>query len=81
MASYEAMFGDQNAYEMHMQGLKKMVQMRGGLEALGLEGMLARICVWIDRNSAFLQKTEVHFEDVPEQVAVNMSGFLGVHEV
>jgi hypothetical protein len=78
MASYEAMFGDQATYETHMAGLLKMIEMRGGLSALGLSGMLARICVWIDRNSAMLHNTPVYFTSVPEElsVQVNPSGFL-----
>jgi hypothetical protein len=80
MASYEAMFGDQATFEMHMAGLLKMVDMRGGLSSLGLNGMLARICVWIDRNSAMLHNSPLHFTSVPEElsVQVNPSGFLAV---
>lgn len=78
MASYEAMFGDVPTYEMHMAGLVKMVQLRGGLEALGLGGLLARICVWIDRNSAFLNRSPIHFVSVSDELSaqVNPGGFL-----
>jgi hypothetical protein len=78
MASYEAMFGDQPTYELHMGGLLKMVQLRGGLSSLGLGGLLARICVWIDRNSAFLNNSQLHFDSVDEELSaqVNPSGFL-----
>ena len=78
MASYEAMFGDQPTYEMHMRGLVKMVQLRGGLLSLGLGGLLARICVWIDCNSAFLNNSPIHFTSVRDGLAahVNPSGFL-----
>jgi len=80
MASYEAMFGDQESLEKHMVGLLKMIEMRGGLSSLGLNGMLARICVWIDRNSAMLHNTPIHFTSVPEElsVEVNPSGFLAI---
>jgi hypothetical protein len=80
IASYEAMFGDQKSYEMHMVGLTKMIDMRGGLSSLGLKGMLARICMWIDRNSAMLHNTPVHFTSVPEELSteVNPSGFLAM---
>jgi hypothetical protein len=37
-----------------MEGLCRMVDMRGGLAALGLGGLLRRIIVWIDLNSSFL---------------------------
>jgi len=80
MASYEAMFGDQASFEKHMAGLLKMIEMRGGLSSLGLNGMLARICIWIDRNSAMLHNTPIHFTSVPEELSVdvNPSGFLAV---
>jgi hypothetical protein len=80
MASYEAMFGDQDSFTMHMGGLLKMVEMRGGLSSLGLNGMLARMCVWIDRNSAMLHNTPVHFTSVPEEFSteVNLSAFLAM---
>jgi hypothetical protein len=80
MASYEAMFGDQESFEKHMAGLMKMIDMRGGLCSLGLNGMLARICVWIDRNSAMLHNTPIHFTSVPEELStqVNPSGFLAI---
>lgn len=82
MASYEAMFGDQTSYEQHMNGLVKMVQLRGGLPELGLNGMLAKICLWIDCNSALLHNTPLHFTSVPEYLStqVNPSGFLAVSE-
>lgn len=79
MASYEAMFGDQASFEEHMKGLVKMVQLRGGLSSLGLHGMLAKICVWIDRNSAMLHGSRLFFTTVPDslQACVNPGGFLG----
>ena len=78
MASYEAMFGNQDSFQLHMAGLLKMVDMRGGLSLLGLNGMLAKMCVWIDRNSAALHNTAVHFTSVPDEfdVEVNLSDFL-----
>ena len=81
MASYEAMFGDITWFEEHMKGLMGMVRLRGGLSSLGLDGMLARICVWIDRNSAFLNDSPLHFTSVPQDLStqVNPSGFLAVN--
>lgn len=54
MASFEAMHGDIPSYKMHMEGLVRMVALRGGLDSLGLGGLLRRIVVWIDLNSSFL---------------------------
>ncbi|EOO02337.1 hypothetical protein UCRPA7_2093 [Phaeoacremonium minimum UCRPA7] len=61
MASYEAINGTREAYQVHMAGLEKMVSIRGGLSALGLNGLLRRIIVWIDINSAILQGTPRFF--------------------
>ncbi|KAF2152329.1 hypothetical protein K461DRAFT_144943 [Myriangium duriaei CBS 260.36] len=50
MASYEAIFGDEKFFHAHMNGLQHMVQKRGGLPNLGLDGLLERIVLWIDSN-------------------------------
>lgn len=62
MAAYEAGFaGDEEQYHIHMKGLTKMVELRGGLESLGLDGLLARMLLFIDLNAAFLLKTKLYF--------------------
>lgn len=61
MASYEAMFGSLENYYIHMQGLARLIGLRGGLTSLGLNGLLNRIVVWIDRNSAFLYASPMYF--------------------
>ncbi|KAL4740887.1 hypothetical protein BDV11DRAFT_213783 [Aspergillus similis] len=61
MASYEAMYGNPENYAVHMQGLRRAVELRGGLDALGLGGLLRRIVVWIDRNGAFLNGSTLYF--------------------
>ncbi|KAL1965495.1 hypothetical protein VTN77DRAFT_5751 [Rasamsonia byssochlamydoides] len=61
MASYEAMFGSRDNYHLHMQGLARMTALRGGLESLGLDGLLRRIVIWIDRNAAFLIGSSLYF--------------------
>ncbi|THC96551.1 hypothetical protein EYZ11_003995 [Aspergillus tanneri] len=61
MASYEAMFGSMESYDVHMRGLTQAVGLRGGLTELGLDGLLRRIVVWIDRNAAFLHGSSLHF--------------------
>lgn len=61
MASYEAMFGNVDTYGVHMQGLYQIVNLRGGLDGLGLGGLLRRIVVWIDRNGAFLNGSMLYF--------------------
>ena len=65
MAAYEAGFaGDELQYHVHMRGLMKMVELRGGLESLGLNGLLARMLLWVDLNAAFLLKTKLYFSHV-----------------
>lgn len=58
MASYEAMYGDVKTFQAHMRGLKRMIQARQGLANLGLNGLLARLVIWIDVNAAFITSTE-----------------------
>ena len=83
MASYEAMFGLPELYHTHMRGLQNMIKMRGGLGTLGLDGLLQRMVLWIDINSAFLLNSPAYFRPtVPlaGHVALqqpNPSGFLG----
>ena len=48
------MFGEADHYHVHMMGLKRMVRLRGGLSNLGLDGLLARMLLWIDNNASFL---------------------------
>lgn len=61
MASYEAMFGSLENYDIHMQGLARAISLRGGLTSLGLNGLLHRIVIWIDRNAAFLHGSAIYF--------------------
>ncbi|KAL5343232.1 hypothetical protein BJX70DRAFT_394233 [Aspergillus crustosus] len=61
MASYEAMYGNLSNYAVHMQGLQRAVELRGGLSSLGLGGLLRRIVIWIDRNGAFLNGSALYF--------------------
>ncbi|KAL2830109.1 hypothetical protein BJY01DRAFT_240501 [Aspergillus pseudoustus] len=61
MASYEAMYGDVDNYTVHMRGLERAVELRGGLLSLGLSGLLRRIVIWIDRNGAFLNGSALYF--------------------
>lgn len=81
MASYEAIFGSEDQYHAHMDGLTKMLEMRGGLSALGLGGFLARLLLFIDSNSAFLLRTRLRLGEFsfPRRppIAPNPSRFVG----
>ena len=52
MAQYEAFWRDADAFTTHMSGLRQFVEMRGGLSALGLNGLLERMLLAIDFNLA-----------------------------
>lgn len=65
IAAYEVLFGDSQISRTYMQGLKRMIYLRGGLVNLGLEGFLEEFILWIDSNlshilgeSIFLEETE-----------------------
>ncbi|CRG82960.1 hypothetical protein PISL3812_00307 [Talaromyces islandicus] len=79
MASYEAMFGTLDTYDMHMRGLSRMIELRGGLCSLGLNGLLQRIVIWIDYNSAFLHgRSERYFPNTTlDDATPNPGNFLG----
>ena len=61
MASYEASFGDLDNYTVHMRALSKIVSLRGGLESLGLDGLLRQIVVWVDWKGASLYGSMLYF--------------------
>jgi hypothetical protein len=62
MAAYEALFGTQETYRTHMQGLAQMVRLRGELLALGLEGLMKRFLLWIDSNKSLITGLPLNFE-------------------
>ncbi|KAG8424406.1 hypothetical protein J3458_001201 [Metarhizium acridum] len=88
MASFEAMHGDVLSYQTHMEGLIRMLELRGGLDSLGLGGLLRRIVVWIDLNSSFLLNISRYFpgttftgveeREVTEIVEPNPERFIAV---
>lgn len=65
MASYEAIYGLESVYHTHMKAVSRIILSRGGLAALGLDGLLARLLAFIDTNSAFLLKTHLYFRESP----------------
>ncbi|KAL8711170.1 MAG: hypothetical protein Q9220_004315 [cf. Caloplaca sp. 1 TL-2023] len=65
LAAYEAIFAaDKTQYHIHMKGLTKMVELRGGLGTLGLNGLLARMLLWIDLNGAFILNVGLYFSHI-----------------
>lgn len=64
LAAYEAIFGDSNIYHTHMTGLLRIVSLRGGLPALGMDGLLERVLLWVDSNAAHYMNTHTYFDRV-----------------
>ena len=61
MAAYKAIYKTYDKYCFHMKGLKKMLKLRVGFDRLGSNGLLMRMCLWIDTNAAFLHNPETRF--------------------
>lgn len=74
MAIFESIAGDVRAYAVHMAALQKLVEMRGGLEWLGLDGLLEAMIPWVDANAARVNGSE-HFFDESEAVERMSNGF------
>lgn len=49
------------AFAIHMSGLKRMVEVRGGLDKLGLDGIYASAIRWLDFNHAKSNGTPLFF--------------------
>lgn len=62
LAGYEATFGTASRYHIHMKGLVKMVRQRGGLESLGLDGLLTSMIQGIDISSAYKLGCKPYFQ-------------------
>ncbi|KAK4985431.1 hypothetical protein LTR66_001847 [Elasticomyces elasticus] len=71
LASYEAMCGNVDVFQMHVAGLQKMVRLRGGLASLGLDGLLERALLCFDSLTARMFATPLCFDPVqfPTQIA------------
>ncbi|KAH9221052.1 hypothetical protein DL95DRAFT_455836 [Leptodontidium sp. 2 PMI_412] len=62
----ESFLGHPELFQMHMAGLAKMVRLRGGLDKLGLDGLLRRMIIWLDFNHASIYGTALIFEESTE---------------
>lgn len=85
MTAYEALFGDVSSYQAHRAGLQDMIKLRGGLGALGLNGLLEKMLVWIDLNSSHLKGLNVVFggEQFPSTVyfpSTDLKHFAGISD-
>jgi hypothetical protein len=75
MAAYEALFGDRKTYRTHMQGLTQIVRLRGGLLALGLDGLMKRCLLWIDSNTSLITGLPLSFEHTEQHPPPNSKQF------
>lgn len=50
------------SFSIHMSGLKRMVEVRGGLEKLGMDGLYATMIRWLDFNHAKTHGTQLFFD-------------------
>jgi len=61
LAVYEVLFGDLAAYSTHMTGLQNLAQLRGGLDNLGLSGLMCRMLLYVDSNGSAISGQALHF--------------------
>lgn len=73
MAQYEAFWGDAEAFRCHMRALQNMIQMRGGLTAIGLplQGFMERLILAVDYHAARATGGAIFFD--PNQFPSNVS--------
>ena len=74
MAAYEAMHGDPEVFAAHMKGLQTMLKIRGGFSALGQDGLLERMLVWLDVNTAHATGRSPIFGTVEFPTVVSFAG-------
>ncbi|KAH6713438.1 hypothetical protein BKA61DRAFT_74860 [Leptodontidium sp. MPI-SDFR-AT-0119] len=61
MANIENLNGNPENSIIHLNGLKRMVEMRGGLDCLGMQGILQRVVLWADLCGASRTQTVPKF--------------------
>jgi hypothetical protein len=57
----ENVLGNSAASSVHMNGLHRMVELRGGLQALGFKGVLQRMVLWADNWTGILALSPPRF--------------------
>ncbi|KAK4504676.1 hypothetical protein PRZ48_002637 [Zasmidium cellare] len=61
LATTEAMFGSPEVFHLHMMGLLGLVRARGGLDMLGIGGLVERCLIWIDSHGSHMNGMKPHF--------------------
>jgi hypothetical protein len=75
MAAHEALFGTRKTYRTYMQGLTQIVRLRGGLLALGLDGLMKRFLLWIDSNTSLITGLPLSFVHTEQHPPPNSKQF------
>lgn len=69
-AAYEIKHGTGACYHIHMQGLVQMIQLRGGLIAIGSpDPYIVRLLIWIDINTSKLANCRQYLQDMVNGLA------------
>ena len=68
-AAYDIKHGSGKAFHIHMKGLVRMIQMRGGLKAImSPDPYTARLLVWLDINTSKIAGCKAYLEDMSEDI-------------
>lgn len=69
-AAYEIKHGTGACYHIHMRGLVQMIQLRGGLLAIGShDPYIVRLLTWIDTNTAKIAGCRPYLQDMVDGLA------------
>ncbi|KAH8812126.1 hypothetical protein F5884DRAFT_898448 [Xylogone sp. PMI_703] len=71
----QTVHGDFNEMMVHMRGMAKLVELRGGLDALGMGGLLAGELIWCDNVSSFIIGTRPLF-NLPPGILSTLTTFI-----
>jgi len=77
LACHEAIYGTYSLYEIHMKAVAMLLSRRGGLNSLGLNGLLKRMCLWVESNVAFLHNSPRQFFVGEALIPPNPLHFIG----
>ncbi|MCJ1322626.1 hypothetical protein MMC15_007975 [Xylographa vitiligo] len=61
LASGENSFGTPESANVHMSGLEEMIKLRGGLQNLGMQGLLNKLIIWADQCNAAITSSGLRF--------------------
>jgi len=68
-AAYDIKHGGGKAFHIHMEGLVRMIEMRGGLKAIiSADPYTARVLVWIDTNASKIAGCRAYLQDMSEEI-------------